>query len=68
VLTDPHNVEVGNKQLEIVFFLKNLHTTKNREQEGKTGTVWGVSTRGRGKYVGKECKRVNMVGILCNHV
>jgi hypothetical protein len=42
---------------------------KIREQEGETGPAgWrGVATSGRGEEVGKGCKRVNMVQILCAH-
>jgi hypothetical protein len=39
------------------------------EQEGRTGPVWwGADTSGRGEDVGKGCRRVNMVQILCTHV
>jgi hypothetical protein len=41
---------------------------KIREQEGKTGSVWGVGTREREEDVGKGYRRVNMVQILCTHV
>jgi hypothetical protein len=41
---------------------------KNREQEGKTGPVWGVGIGGRKNGVGKGHRRVNMVQILYAHV
>jgi hypothetical protein len=41
---------------------------KNREQEGKTGPFWGFATLGLGKDIRKECRRVNMMEILCIHV
>jgi hypothetical protein len=36
------------------------------EQEGGTGSSWGVgaNTSGRGEEVGKGCERVNMVLLL----
>jgi hypothetical protein len=42
---------------------------KIREQEGGTGLVSGgvVDTRGKGEKVGKGCKRVNLLQILCTH-
>jgi hypothetical protein len=40
---------------------------KNREQEGKTGPVWGLVPVGR-EDIRKGCRRVNMVEILCTHV
>jgi hypothetical protein len=39
---------------------------KNGEQEGKTGPVWGWY-QWEGENVGKGCRRVNMVEIVCTH-
>jgi hypothetical protein len=41
---------------------------KIREQEGGTGPSWGGWYRWRGKEVGKECARMNIVQILCTHI
>jgi hypothetical protein len=49
------------KQTKMSFF-------KKREQEGKTGSVWGVSISGRGDDIRKGCRRVNILEILCSHV
>jgi hypothetical protein len=40
------------------------------EQESRTGLAWGggVGTSGRREEVGKGCRRMNMVQILCTHV
>jgi hypothetical protein len=42
---------------------------KNREQEGKTGPVWGQH-QWKGEDIRKVCRRVkvNMVEMLCTHV
>jgi hypothetical protein len=40
------------------FFLKN------REQEGKTGLVWGFGTNGREEDIRKGCRTVNVVEIF----
>jgi predicted RNA-binding protein YlqC (UPF0109 family) len=32
------------------------------------GPAWDAGTSGRGKVLGKECRRVNMVQTLCTHV
>jgi hypothetical protein len=39
---------------------------KVREQEGGTGSFWGVNTSGKGEKVGKRCKRVNMCKYCTN--
>jgi hypothetical protein len=41
---------------------------KNEEQEGKTGPVWGAGTRGKGKDLRKECRRLSMMETLYTHV
>jgi hypothetical protein len=41
---------------------------KNGEQEGKTGSGWGIGTSGSGEGIKKGCKRVNMMEMLCTHV
>jgi hypothetical protein len=41
---------------------------KNREQEGKTGPVWGLITVRERKDIRKGCGKVNMVEILHTHV
>jgi hypothetical protein len=39
------------------------------EHEGGTGPMGGRGgTSGRGEEIGKGCRRVNMVEILCTHV
>jgi hypothetical protein len=45
-----------------------VFSTKNREQEGKTGPAWGEGMRRRREAIKKECTTVNMVEILCSHV
>jgi hypothetical protein len=45
-------------------FFKN----KNREQESKIGSVWGVETSRSGEDIRKGCRRVNIVEILCIYV
>jgi hypothetical protein len=40
----------------------------NREQEGKTGPVWGSGTSWRGEDIRKGNKRMNMVEILRVHI
>jgi hypothetical protein len=41
---------------------------KIRELEGRTGSVWGIDTCGRGEDVEKGYERVYMIQILCTHV
>jgi hypothetical protein len=50
------------------FFLFFLYIIG--EQEGGTGLALGAwfGTSQRGEEVGKGCRRVNMVQILCTHV
>jgi hypothetical protein len=43
------------KQTKVSFFLNKIG-----EQEGKIGPIW--------EEVGKGCRRVNVVQILCTHV
>jgi hypothetical protein len=38
----------------------------NREQEGRTGPVWGLGTTGSQEDMGRRCKRIHMLQILCN--
>jgi hypothetical protein len=40
---------------------------KNGVQEGKRGPICTLVPVGVGKEVGKGCKRVNMVEVLCSH-
>jgi hypothetical protein len=40
---------------------------ENREQEGKTGRVWGLVSVGGGGYKARV-KEVSVVEILCTHV
>jgi hypothetical protein len=42
--------------------------SKNGEQEGKTGPIWGAGTSGKGEDIRKGCRRMNMVEILCIYV
>jgi hypothetical protein len=51
------------KNKNIIFFFYKIV-----EQEGRTGPVWQVGTGERGEEVGKDCRRVNMVQILCTHL
>jgi hypothetical protein len=37
-------------------------------EEGRTGPEWGGGTSGREEDVGKSCRRVNIVQILCTYV
>jgi hypothetical protein len=53
------------KQTKMAFFFSFY---KSGEQEGRTGPLWGVGTSGRREDVGKGCRRVNMMQILCTHV
>jgi hypothetical protein len=41
---------------------------KTREQEGETGSIWGVGTSRRGKDIRKASETVNMTEIFCTHV
>jgi hypothetical protein len=41
---------------------------KDREQEGITSPLCGVGTSGMGEDVGRGCRKVNMVQILCIHI
>jgi hypothetical protein len=41
---------------------------KIREQEGGTDPAGGFGTNRKVEELGKECKRVKMVQILCAHV
>jgi hypothetical protein len=41
---------------------------KNRDQEGKTGPVWGVGSSGKEEDIRKVCRRVNVVEIFSTHV
>jgi hypothetical protein len=41
---------------------------KNREQDGLTDPVWVLVTVGQREEAEKECRRVNMVEILCIRV
>jgi hypothetical protein len=54
-------IAILNKNVIFFFYIKG-------EQEGRTGPVWGVGTSGRREDVGRGCRRVNMVEILCTHV
>jgi hypothetical protein len=38
---------------------------KNREQEGKTGPVWGLAPVTVGEDIRKGYRKVNMMEILC---
>jgi hypothetical protein len=53
-----------NKQKYLFCFI----FYKIKEQEDRTGPPWGVSTSETGEDVGKKCRRVIMVQILCIHV
>jgi hypothetical protein len=46
----------------IIFFFYKV-----REQEGRTSSVWVAGASGRREDVGKGCRRVNMVQILCTN-
>jgi hypothetical protein len=50
-----------NKQKRLFFFFKN------GEQEGKTGPVWRL-VYWEGEDIRKECRRMNVVEILCTHI
>jgi hypothetical protein len=41
---------------------------KIREQEGRTGPIWGDWYQWEGEDMGRDCRRVNIVQILCTHV
>jgi hypothetical protein len=41
---------------------------KIREQEGRACPALGFGTSGSREDVGRACRRVNMVPILCTHV
>jgi hypothetical protein len=60
----PCIVILNKQECHFFFFLKI------RGQEGGTGFVrgGGVDTSGRGEGVGKGCRKVNMVQILCVYV
>jgi hypothetical protein len=53
------------KQAKISFF---FFIYKIREQEGRTGLARGIGTSGGGDVVGKGCRRVSIMQILCTHV
>jgi hypothetical protein len=55
--------------MKLPFHLKKMSFffSKNGEQGGKTGPVWGLAPE-RGEDIRKECRRVNMVDMLCTHV
>jgi hypothetical protein len=42
--------------------------TKKGEKEGKTVSIWGFGTSGRGEDIRKGYRRVNVVEILCTHI
>jgi hypothetical protein len=56
-------VTILNKQKLSFFFLFKI-----RDQKGSIGPVWGVGINGKGDDMGKGCRRVNMVKILCIHM
>jgi hypothetical protein len=41
---------------------------RNGRQEGKTGSIWGVGTSGKGEDIRKWFGRVTIEEILCTHV
>jgi hypothetical protein len=41
---------------------------KNGEQESRIGSVWVVGSSWTGEDMGRGCRRVNTVQILCTHV
>jgi hypothetical protein len=41
---------------------------KNKDQESKTGPVWGVDTSRKRESIRKGCGRVNVVEIVCTSV
>jgi hypothetical protein len=53
------------KQAKLSFFFLSLAKSKNRREEQIL--PGGIDTSRRGKDMGKGCKRVNMVQILCTH-
>jgi hypothetical protein len=52
------------KQTKMSFFF--FH--KIGEQEGEAGPVWVVGTSGRDEDVGRGCRRMDIIQILCTHV
>jgi hypothetical protein len=54
-------------------YLKQTNTSffffyEIREQEDRTGPVWGAGSSGKREDVGRGCKKENMVQILCPHI
>jgi hypothetical protein len=53
---------------QYISILNKKKFYKNGEQNARTYLVWGVGTSGKREKVGKGCRKVNMVQILCTHV
>jgi hypothetical protein len=56
----PYIAILNNKSVIFIF--------KNRDQEDKTGPVWGVGTSAKREDRRKGHRRLNMVEILYTHV
>jgi hypothetical protein len=64
-------MEMSQRNSLCRYFKQKCHlffSHKIREEEDRTGPVWGVGTSGKGKDLGKEWKRLNMVQTLYTHV
>jgi hypothetical protein len=48
-------------------YLKQTKLTFFKKQNQGTGPIWRIGTSRRGEGVGKRCRRVNIVQILCTH-
>jgi hypothetical protein len=61
-----------HKETPCVAILNKCHfssVTKSKNRRVDQGPIWvRVGTSGRGEEVGKVCRKVNIVQILCTHV
>jgi hypothetical protein len=62
------DISQGNSLYSYFKQTQRHFLNKIREHGGRTGPVWGFGISGRGQDVGKRCRTVTMVQILCTHV